>query len=235
MEPNLAADGMKTPGSQPDFGDRIRQSKALLPTLAVMAVAVAAMATTLVVTRSGAHEDNRPAVVEAPRMLKPQADRDAISPSSPAARAAAQPQTAQPQAALGSPTLKPAQTMAAAPACGNCGVVESVVAVQRQEPVKGIGNTGVTTGHVAGGVIGGLLGNQVGHGSGRTAATVLGAAGGAYAGGEIQKNMHKYTAYQMRVRMDDGQIKTIEQRAAVAAGSRVAVEKGRLRALHAQG
>lgn len=230
MEPNLAADGMKTPGSQPDFGDRIRHSKALLPTLAVMAVAVAALATTLVVTRSGANEDHRPAVVEAPRMLKPQADRDAISPTSPAARV-----TAQPQAAVGSPTLRPAQSMAAAPACGNCGVVESVVAVQRQEPVKGIGNTGVTTGHVAGGVIGGLLGNQVGNGSGRTAATVLGAAGGAYAGGEIQKNMHKYTAYQMRVRMDDGQVKTIEQRAAVAAGSRVAVEKGRLRALHAQG
>ena len=220
---------LATPGSHPDFGDRIRQSKALLPTLAVMVVAVAALATTLVVTRSGA-QDGVPvalsqAVVEAPRMAAPATRRDAV--------AQARPQQAQPVAAL--PAARPESIMAAAPACPNCGTVESVTAVQRQGQVQGLGGTGVTTGHVAGGVIGGLLGNQVGGGSGRTAATVLGAAGGAYAGGEIQKDMHKYTAYQMRVRMDDGTVRTIEQRTAVAAGSRVAVEKGRLRGLQAQG
>lgn len=239
MDTNITPDGrLTTPGSQPGLSDRIRHSKALLPTLAVMAVAVAALATTLVVTRSGAQDGapatHAPAVVEAPRMAKPQADRDVVSSQArPAPRAAAQPQQA--PAAAGSPALKPANSMAAAPACAHCGTVESVVAVQRQGPVQGIGGTGVTAGHVAGGVIGGLLGNQVGGGSGRTAATVLGAAGGAYAGGEIQKNMHKYTAYQVRVRMDDGSYQTIEQRASVAAGSRVTVDKGRLRSLPAQG
>src|SRR6202035_2667216 len=46
-------------------------------------------------------------------------------------------------------------------------------------------------GTVIGGVAGGLLGSTIGSGSGRTAATVLGAAGGAYAGNQVQKNMQR--------------------------------------------
>ena len=95
--------------------------------------------------------------------------------------------------------------------------------------VNGIGNTEIGLGTVAGGVIGGLLGNQVGGGSGKTAATVLGAAGGAYAGNRVEKNMKKVTVYQMRVRMNDGSYRTIEQSSAVATGSRVVVEGNSLR------
>ena len=108
-------------------------------------------------------------------------------------------------------------------------MVESAVAVQRQGQVNGIGNTEIGLGTVAGGVIGGLLGNQVGGGSGKTAATVLGAAGGAYAGNRVEKNMKKVTAYQMRVRMNDGTYRTIEQGSAIAAGSRVYVEGNTIR------
>lgn len=123
-----------------------------------------------------------------------------------------------------------AQVASRAPlACTKCGVVESVVAVQRQQPVQGIGGTQITPGAVAGGVIGGLLGNQIGHGNGRAAATVLGAAGGAYAGHAIQKNMNTYTAYQVQVRMNDGTVRTIEQRGAVAVGAPVLVEGQSLR------
>ncbi len=78
-------------------------------------------------------------------------------------------------------------------------------------------------------MIGGLLGNQVGGGSGKTAATVLGAAGGAYAGNRVEKNMKKVTVYQMRVRMNDGSYRTIEQSNPVASGSRVVVEGNSLR------
>jgi uncharacterized protein YcfJ len=39
--------------------------------------------------------------------------------------------------------------------------------------------------------VGGLLGSTLGRGSGRTAATVVGAAGGAYAGNQVQKNMQR--------------------------------------------
>jgi outer membrane lipoprotein SlyB len=75
-----------------------------------------------------------------------------------------------------------------------------------------------------GGVVGGVLGNQVGSGSGRGAATVLGAAGGAYAGHEIERHRRRYTAYVMHIRMEDGTRRTIEQRTSIARGSHVIVE-----------
>jgi uncharacterized protein YcfJ len=37
-------------------------------------------------------------------------------------------------------------------------------------------------------MVGGLVGNQFGHGNGRSAMTLAGAAGGAYAGHAIEKN-----------------------------------------------
>src|SRR5664279_4478170 len=65
------------------------------------------------------------------------------------------------------------------------GVVQSIDLIQ-QSGAGGNSNIGIGT--IAGAVVGGILGNQVGGGSGNTAATVLGAAGGAYAGHEIAKN-----------------------------------------------
>jgi outer membrane lipoprotein SlyB len=108
--------------------------------------------------------------------------------------------------------------------CRNCGVVESVVPVRRPGQTQGIAGTQVTPGMAIGGVVGGLLGNQVGHGNGRTAATVVGAAGGAYAGHAIEKNRAQRTAYVMHIRMQDGSMRTIEQTAALRKGARVVVE-----------
>lgn len=121
-----------------------------------------------------------------------------------------------------------AQAHGTAPAaqsgCRSCGTVESVSEVQRSGPVNGIAGTQVTPGMAIGGVVGGLLGNQVGHGNGRAAATVVGAAGGAYAGHAIEKNQSRYTAYVMRIRMNDGTTRTVEQRAALARGAHVVVK-----------
>ncbi|MEO7390629.1 MAG: hypothetical protein ABIU58_00540 [Ramlibacter sp.] len=75
-----------------------------------------------------------------------------------------------------------ATAMGAAPACANCGVVESVVAVQ-----------------------------GVAHGERRT------------------------VGYLMQIRMDDGSLRRIEHSGAMAAGSRVVVDRGAVRALPAQG
>ena len=108
--------------------------------------------------------------------------------------------------------------------CRNCGTVESVNTVQRTERAKGIAGTQITPGMAIGGVVGGVLGNQVGHGNGRGAATVVGAAGGAYAGHAIEKSQRRYTAYVMRIRMDDGTIRTVEQRAALNRGAHVVVQ-----------
>jgi len=108
--------------------------------------------------------------------------------------------------------------------CTNCGIVEGVRAVQRKGQGSGVGM-------VAGGVIGGALGNQVGHGNGRAAMTVLGAIGGGLAGNEVEKRMHSETVYEVRVRLDDGSVRTLTERTAPTPGSRVAVEGNSLRVL----
>ena len=107
----------------------------------------------------------------------------------------------------------------ARPVCTNCGTIESVTPVERQG--KGSG-----TGAVAGGVLGAVVGNQIGHGGGRTAATLLGALGGGFAGNAIEKNVRKETVYQVRVRMEDGSTRTVEQASLPAVGSRVTVDNG---------
>src|SRR5271170_4464678 len=62
------------------------------------------------------------------------------------------------------------------------------VQVQKQAPAK---DSQRIAGTVIGGVAGGLLGSTIGGGAGRTLATVAGAAGGAYAGNQVQKNMQQ--------------------------------------------
>ena len=59
------------------------------------------------------------------------------------------------------------------------------VQVTRQAPTQ---DPNRVAGTVIGGVAGGLLGSSIGSGRGRTAATVVGAAGGAYVGNQMQKS-----------------------------------------------
>jgi outer membrane lipoprotein SlyB len=92
----------------------------------------------------------------------------------------------------------------AAPLCRECGVVESVQEVKKEGEGTGLGA-------IAGGVLGGLLGNQVGGGKGRTAMAILGAAGGAYAGNRVEKNVRGATDYQVTVRFDDGSVQVFNE------------------------
>jgi outer membrane lipoprotein SlyB len=118
----------------------------------------------------------------------------------------------------------PAAVAQAAPACANCGVVESVN-TYHVKPKNS------TVGMIGGGVVGALVGNQFGHGTTNTIATVGGAAGGAYVGNEIGKRVEKGTTrYKVVVRMDDGRTKTVTYAAPpeFAAGSHVRLENGRL-------
>lgn len=231
---------MTQPGMQPSFNDKLRHSKALIPTLAVMAVAVAALATTLVVSRANSQAGQYPvaATTEVPAVTsvpsaKPYTAQAPVhapvhTPVHTAVRApvVAQGNYSAPGAVTPRPYVAPVQV---AQVCNTCGVVESSQAVQRQGEVNGIGNSQIGLGTVAGGVLGAVLGNQIGHGSGRTAATVLGAAGGAYAGNTVEKNMKKVTVYEMRIRMNDGSYRTIEQSNAISSGTQVYVEGNSIR------
>jgi len=116
----------------------------------------------------------------------------------------------------------PVAAQAANP-CDNCGVIESVQAVQVKGKSSGVGA-------VAGGVVGGLIGHSFGGGTGRIALTLLGAGGGALAGNEIEKNVKKTERYRVRVRMDDGTLRTIHETQAPAwhAGDKVRIVDGRL-------
>lgn len=147
--------------------------------------------------------------------------------AAPAARSPA-PVVASGYPAAGSASSTPAPVVVAQapakPACTNCGTVEAVSAVTREGEGEGSG-----VGAVAGGVLGGVVGNQVGKGNGRTAATVLGAIGGGWAGHAVEKNMKKTTAYTVRVRMEDGTSRTIEQSSAPAVGSKVTLDGSTIR------
>jgi outer membrane lipoprotein SlyB len=96
---------------------------------------------------------------------------------------------------------QPSQQVAAAPICETCGRIESVQAVTHQAKPSGVGVVG-------GAVLGGLLGNQIGNGNGRTLATVAGAVGGGYAGNEVEKRTRATTSWEVRVRMEDGTLRT---------------------------
>lgn len=90
------------------------------------------------------------------------------------------------------------------PRCATCGVVESVRTIETGGQSSGVGA-------VTGGLTGAVLGNTMGRGHGNTVMTLLGAAGGALAGNEIEKNMKRRYAYRVTVRMDDGSIRTVSQ------------------------
>lgn len=81
--------------------------------------------------------------------------------------------------------------------CANCGTVEAINPIQ----VKGDGSY---IGLIGGGIAGAVLGSQIGDGRGRTAAQVLGAAGGALAGREIERNVKKTTHYEVVTRLESG-------------------------------
>ncbi|MEF7617099.1 glycine zipper 2TM domain-containing protein [Aquincola sp. MAHUQ-54] len=106
--------------------------------------------------------------------------------------------------------------------CQQCGVIEGVRSVERKGDANGVGA-------VAGGVLGAVVGNQIGGGNGRKAMTVLGAVGGGLAGHEVEKRVRSETWYEVRVRMDDGTLRTVTQRTQPTPGARVTVENGVLR------
>ena len=226
--------------AQPTFPQRMQHSKALIAIAAVLGVTVMALAAALVVNRSDAQPGGTDALAPTTQSsttakvasnTSSNTGSSAASASTPAKLAPAKP-AAQPRPVVVAQAQPQAQAPAAKPVvCADCGTVEAVTPVQRQGEVNGVavGDSTIGLGTVAGGVVGGLLGNQVGGGSGKTAMTVLGAAGGAFAGNQIEKNMKKVTVYQVRVRMNDGTTRNVEVSSSIPVGSRVIVEGNNLR------
>jgi outer membrane lipoprotein SlyB len=104
---------------------------------------------------------------------------------------------------------------------GQLAIVESVREVKEPGDAKGIGA-------VAGGVLGGVVGNKLGKGKGLV--TILGAAGGAVAGHQIEKHARADKRWEIAVRLDDGSQQTVSSDVQPAwhAGDRVRLLDGKL-------
>jgi outer membrane lipoprotein SlyB len=120
-------------------------------------------------------------------------------------------------------TTEAPKRVAAARSCAECGTITAVNVVERQGEGSGLGA-------VAGGVVGGVLGNQIGDGSGRRIATVAGAAGGAYAGHQIEKHVKTAKQWNVVVRMEDGtsRVFPFDAEPGYRAGDKVKIADGRL-------
>lgn len=106
------------------------------------------------------------------------------------------------------------------------GTIESIQVTQGQPHTSGAGA-------VVGGLVGALAGNQVGSGTGRTAATVAGGVAGAVVGNNVERSRSAASAqemYQINVRMDNGEYRTVVQDSAydLRTGNRVRVVDGRV-------
>lgn len=243
---NTSVDNLQ-PGQQPASSG----SKPLWAAIGILGVAVLGMGATMLYNQRAQPPAATVAAVAtpqapaAPQLAGPAAstnaaddliEKPAAAPAKPAAAPAPAKKVVKPQpkpapapsysGVSPAPSAAPAPVMAAAaPAvCAVCGSVESVTPVVRSAKPAGPG-----VGAVAGGVLGAVLGNQVGHGGGRTAATILGAVGGGFAGNAIEGQVRKETVYQVGVHMEDGSRRTVEVAHAPAVGSRVTVEGATLR------
>jgi outer membrane lipoprotein SlyB len=85
-------------------------------------------------------------------------------------------------------------------------------------------------GAVIGGIVGGVLGHQVGGGRGKDVATVAGALGGALVGNEIEKNKGSVTAWDVRVKLEDGTSTVVRYNTEPSwrVGDKVRVDNGKL-------
>jgi len=104
------------------------------------------------------------------------------------------------------------------------GTIESI------QVVRGPGHTS-GAGAVVGGLVGALAGNQVGSGNGRTAATVAGGVAGAAIGNNVEANRNDgRDVYQINVRLDNGEYRTITQDSVydLRVGNRVRLVDGRV-------
>ena len=116
---------------------------------------------------------------------------------------------------------KPLEQQAAKKGCADCGVVVAVRLVEQKGEGTGLGA-------VVGGVAGAVVGHEIA--DGKDLGTLVGAAGGAFAGHQIERQARTTKHYEVRVRMDDGRLKSVKFAAQPAwkSGDKVRLLDGKL-------
>lgn len=207
----------------------------------LMAATIVALAATLVV--KGNSNDSAPDTTTQPVATLPAGDATTATTATPAV-VAQQSQTVAPanestrpvhhttpprhETAHGNVAAESSQQVAAAPVCASCGVIDSYSAVQVQGQNNGVGA-------VAGGVGGALIGSKIAGRNNHTLGGVIGAVGGGLLGNAIETHQRTTTAYDVRVRMNDGSIRTVRESHVPTVGQRVNVEGNTLKAIDGQG
>ena len=198
---------------------------------ATVLIAVTAIATTLVVRAPshpvgdiGAEARSAPVAAQSLQSFNPTPSRATGQVVEERAEAPKAAPVNAPRTATPKPTVaaKPPAERVAAAVCAQCGVVEAVTPFQQKGDGTGVGAVG-------GAVVGGLLGSQIGGGGGKKAMTVIGAVGGGLAGNEIEKRQRATTLYSVKVRMEDGSLRTLTQSTAPTVGQKVSVEGSTLK------
>jgi outer membrane lipoprotein SlyB len=139
---------------------------------------------------------------------------------------AAKPKPVQHVAAAEVPALTPPPPpMAQAPQPivkpGLLGIVQSVLEVEQKGDAKGVGAVG-------GGLAGAVLGHNIGDHN--KLVTILGAAGGAFVGNQVEKQARATKHWELTVRYDDGTTQTFASEAQPFwhQGDRVRLYEGKL-------
>ena len=206
----------------------IAPTSRLHPLVAVAAISVTILSAVGIATMTGliaVSKSQEEVSVDLPKEVAPAITHPAPAPK-PAVR-----KTATAPRPLESPIYQPAPQVAQAPVVveapkpqplpGQFATVESVREVREAGDAKGVGAVG-------GGVVGGVVGNKLG--KGKTLFTVLGAAGGALAGHQIEKHVRGEKRWEISVRLDDGTQRTVasDVEPTWRAGERVRLLDGKL-------
>ena len=128
--------------------------------------------------------------------------------------------------AMASAKARMGSNTSAATTAASCPDCAQVVAVSQTEKA----GEGSAVGMITGGVVGAVLGHQLGGGFGKDLATVAGAAGGAYAGKEIEKRTNTHKVWTVTVKMPNGHTSNFEYTShpGYQVGDMVRVENNRL-------
>lgn len=214
----------------------------LHPLLTVAAISVTVLSAAGVAALTGMipQSSSQPAVIEAPQVSPPAPMAAPIPAPQPAVKKALvrrAPAPAEPAVyrEFGDPVVL-TQAPAATPApavevakptaqIGVLGVVQDVQEVKEPGESKGAGV-------IAGGLAGGILGNKIAGGGSNTrkVMTLLGVAGGAWAGNQVEKQARATKHWELTVRLDDGSTQKIrsENETFWHAGDRVRMVDGKL-------
>ena len=184
----------------------------LHPLVAVAAISVTILSAVGVATMAGlipaSKGQEQATTVELPKEVAPAISHPAPPAKKPAVRkATAAPRPVEPVAyrefAEPAPIAQAPVVVEAPkpqPLPGQLATVESVREVRETGDAKGLGAVG-------GGVVGGVVGNKLG--KGKTLFTVLGAAGGAVAGHQIETHVRGEKRWEIGVRLEDGTQRTV--------------------------